>query len=355
MAELLEGFMSLRDLLAERVVNNVIPVVSDAVMQSIAEHNRTVDLMRQLFTDNTTDHMARYKTPVAAVLQPLSEDGRAKPVKRTGFYDVAWPLKRAGTAWGANYETRVQMTVQEANDMTDFMLDQDLRWNAYQMIGALMTKEPYVFPDEQWGNLTIQPLANGDATTYIIRPGEEAGEPANHYVAQADALDDAHNYYATDYRTLKRRPENAEGRVIAFHGANLRQPTENLAAFVEAKDPDVQQAANVPQLVQTLDVPVPGETYGKVGKVWVNEWARIPDNYILYVVSSGPRPLRFRQPAVPELQGFVAEAEREDYPFWERQYKRRGGYGGWNRIAALVRLVGAGAYVSPPQYKQPFG
>lgn len=244
--------------------------------------------------------------------------------------------------------------------MLDFMLDMDTRWNIYQMLGALLTKEQYVFPDEQFGPVTVMPLANGDATLYAIRAGDEAGQQANHYLAQADPIDDAHNPFPLIHRTLMRRPENAGGRVVCLVAEDLETDITNLATFVEEEDPDIDPGDGAVVLTGRLGVTVPGEVIGKVGKCWITTWSRVPNGYIIAVVvrpgnNDDTKPLAFRQHPVPELQGFRAVGEREDQPYWERQFVRWGGYGAWSRIAGLCMQIGAGAYVSPAQFKQPFG
>src|SRR5262245_21769583 len=121
MAGLLPGFVNLKDLVQERVVGNLIPVVNTAFETTLAVHNVNTDRIISLFCQKTTDYKIRYKSPVAAYLQKIDEFGRARAIKMAGHYDLAFPLLAAGTAFGDDRLTRVKMTVQEANDRLALM------------------------------------------------------------------------------------------------------------------------------------------------------------------------------------------------------------------------------------------
>lgn len=348
MAELLAGFRNLRDVANERVVDRLVPVVTTAITATLAEHTRTYNDAVALLVQRTTEYKVSYRTPVANRLQPLTQDGRALPVKGGAKYDVAFPIQSAGSAWGDNHLTRVKQTVQAVNDQLDLMIDGDLTWNLDHIIGALLYPLAWAYEDEEHGELTIQPFANADTTVYQIRQGAAAGESGvQHYVAQAAAIADGTNPFPAMYTALTRRPENG-GRVVALIPENLRASVEALATFIEEADPDAQGPDTETVLVARFNNPVPGEIIGKVGRVWISVWARMPDDYIAGVVTEGPRPLAMREHPEPELQGFTGVATREDHPFFERQYVRHAGYGAFNRVGAYLVRIGNAAYGNGP-------
>ena len=97
---ILYGFVNLKDVFGQRVDDVGVQVVNDAIDETLAEHNRQMQTLLSLFTSPTTEYKVRYRTPGAARLQPLDESGRARPIKPSGYYDIAFPLQDGGTEIG---------------------------------------------------------------------------------------------------------------------------------------------------------------------------------------------------------------------------------------------------------------
>jgi hypothetical protein len=351
--QVLYGFYNLRDLLSQRVTDSLIPQVNAAIDATLAEHNRQMATLLSLFVQNTTEYKIRYRSAAAKRLQPLDETGRARPTKRAGYYEVAFPIQDAGDAFGQDYVTRTKMTVQEVNDWLSETLIADRRWMRDHILSALFTNVTWTFPDQQYGDLTIQPLANNDGVTYLVQAGADAGAQATHHIGQAAAIADATNPYPTLKDLLMNKPENG-GQVIALLPTGLRATTEALATFKEALDPNIQPASTASTLVGSLNVPVPGTVIGyETSGVWLVEWPSMPANYIIAVATEGPRPLAMREHPEAELQGFRRVAERNDYPWYEAQYVRRAGFGAWNRVGAAVIEISDASYDIPTNYAAP--
>ena len=349
MADLLNGFKNLKDVNNERVVGDLIPVVNDAIEQSRAEHNFVVDTMLELFTEKTTEHKIRYKTNAAAKLQPLDEHGRARKVKGAGSYDVAFPIYQAGIATGKTRIAAAKMTVQEVNDSLADLFDADKRWLKDSILTALFDNAGYTFSDDEFGDLDVKGLANTDGTLYMVKSGSETGEEAQHYT-NITAMDDANQNFATIYRNLTSRPENAGGgKVISFIPTNLEDDVMALADFIEETDPDIALGANSDRLIATLGTTVPGEVIGKVNRNWIVRWDSLPDNYIVSTITSGKRPLAMREYPEAELRGFTRVAERNDHPFFETQFDRYAGFGAYNRLGAFITKV-AVSYAKPTDF-----
>lgn len=350
--QVLYGFYQLKDLFARRVTEVGVREVSTAIQQSVDEHNRQMDALLGLFCRRITEYKLRYRTPSTARLQPLDQFGRARPIKAAGQYDVSWPIQMAGSAWGANYVTMAKMRVEEANDVTAAMLSADRRWIRDHILAGLYVDGSWTFSDDLRGDLTVYGPASGDATIYQVLGGADVGATDDHMLATASAIADATNPLPTIYNELIEHPENG-GKVIALVPSNLRADFEALATFFAAPDPAIRTGSGTDVLAGNLGVAVPGEVFGYADKVWLVEWRSLPDNYVIALTSDGERPLAMREDEETELQGFKQVAERNDHPFYERQWLRRAGFGAWNRAGALVYRFGSASYAVPTGYESP--
>lgn len=350
----LYGFHNLQDLANTRIVDSAIPMVNDAIQAAVAEHNRQMDAMLSLFVTRTTEYKRRYAQVGAARLQPLDDNGRARPIKPSGYYDLAFPLQSGGSAWGANYVTRAKMTVGDAERITAMMLGADFRWVRDHIFGALFATADWTFTDDLYGDLTIKPLANGDSVTYGLYSGADAAAADTHQLGFANAIGaGADNPFPTIYTELMEHSENS-GKVIAFIPTGLKATTTALATFNPILTADIRPGSATDVLVGSLDVSVPGTVLGQEDSgVWVVEWPSLPANYIIAVTSEGPRPLAMREDPEPELQGFKKVAERNDHPFYENQFLRRAGFGAWNRVGAVVAEIADSSYDVPTNYSVP--
>lgn len=355
----LYGFENLTSRMSERVTTIGVDDVLDAINQSLEEHNRQLNALVGLFAETTTDFQTQYRTPVHYRLQPLDENGRAEPIRRAGAYTCAWPLKQAGLARGENYVTGVKTTLAELAMDIAAIEEADARWMRDQILAALFNNVTWTYPDDLHGDLSIQPLANGDAVTYNLRTGDDIPATDNHYLAQAEAISDTNNPFETAWEELMEHPENAGAEVIALVPYNLRSSIRALTDYYDAPDANINYGNDTALLGAFPNIAVPGEMLGYVGggrtKVWVCEWRSLPNNYIIHVAVGAPagKPLRMRQHEEAELQGFKMVATREDYPYSESQWLRFAGFGGWARVSATVTLIGSGSYVIPPGYAEP--
>jgi hypothetical protein len=356
MADLLSGFLNLKDVLNQRVNaggTTLIETVNTAYETSIREHNATLAFLFSLFVTRLTKAQLRYKSPVAARLQSLDENGRAMPVKMAGYYTVGFPIKRAGIALGMNGRVmRAKMTVQDANDNLALMLSADNHWLRDQILAAVFTEDQYTFSDKDAGDLTILPIANGDSQVYLVRAGNEAGTTANHLRAQA-TLDDSNAPFATIAADLRKRPENQSGRVVTLIPANLQATVEGLTAFIPKQDTDIRPGSASDVLVGSEPGGIPGEFIGKISNNYVFVWDALPDNYMVSVSTAGDRAIAMREYAEAELQGFSAWADRSDAPYFERQFDRFAGFAAYNRVNIIVTLIGAASYNPPTGLAQP--
>lgn len=335
------GFTSLKDVFGTRVTQLNVTQLNTAIAQSFAVHNATLNAMMSLFVDPTTDAKRSYKQGGLKRLQPADEIARARPTRGAAAYDVGFPVQKGMDALGLTFEARAKITVSELNDLIVATMEADKRWMRDHLLAALLDNTSWTFTDDYYGSLTVQPLANNDAITYNLIAGADAGATDNHYLAQTAAIADATNPYDDIREELLEHPENG-GEVIAIIPTGLTTTTKALANFTAMGDPNITPAAADAQLTGALGVTIPGRLIGYTDGVWVVEWRQLPASTILAVATEGNRALGMRQHPEAELQGFGPDDERNDYPYYERQYARRAGFGGNNRVGAVVYEVSNG-------------
>lgn len=350
---ILYGFHTLENVMDQRVNEVGADTVSAAIDAAVAEHNRQMDALLALFAQRTTGFKVRYKTPAAARLQGLDDNGRAVPIRPAGFYDVAFPLHSAGSAWGSTYRSRAKMTVQEANDATATLIGADLRWMRDHVLAALFTNASWAHTDAEHGTLTIKGPANGDTDVYLITQGADAGATDNHFSAQAAVVADGTDPTENIVNELTEHPENS-GDVVLLIPTAQKASYKGLAAFHPVADPKIQRGSGSDVLTANLGIDTPGEVFGYHDDgAWLVEWKSLPAGYIVGATTDGEAPLALREEEESTLQGFNRVAERNDHPFYESQWLRIAGFGAWNRTGAFVQRVGNGAYAIPTGYTSP--
>ena len=356
------GFNNLQNLYNTRVQAAGPAQVWTAIQESLTEYNRVLDGLTAAFVEKTVIAQEQIELPGSGTLQPLSDDGNPLPVLPSGNYQVAYPIHGAGTAWGDNRVARALMTVAEADRNTADAMRSDKDWMVRHILAALFDNVAWTFADKAGpdgtrglGNITIQPLANGDTATYVRRGG--AALTDTHYLAQAAAIADATNPYPTLRSELIEHPSNS-GPFVAYVPSGLVATTAALTEFVEADDPDIRYGAANDTLSEIrAEILGPGdEVLGKTktSNIWIVEWGQLPAGYILTVaLNSGIKALKQREYDAPELQGFFPERADIDGNHLVTRMLRYTGFGVANRVAAAVMRIGNAVYAIPSGYDAP--
>lgn len=351
------GFVDLQHLFNTRINEVGVERIYTAVQESAAEHNRVINGLLETFVERTTKVQEQFELPGDGTLQPLDENGVPLPVKPSGSYQVAYPIQGGGTAWGGNRVARALMNVREANRHTVDSQTRDADWLRRHIIAALLTNTSWTFEDKAGrdgskglGSITIQPLANGDAVTYVRTGGQNSTD--NHYGAQAAAIDDANNPFPAIRKDLTEHPSNS-GPVVVYVASNLTDSIEGLAGFVPISDPDVQEGANSDRLVSSLARGFGDEVLGKTNKCWIIEWGALPDGYMIAHASGAGPVLGMREYDAEELQGFFTENYSTDGAHTQTSMIRYAGFGVQNRVAAYVYQVGNATYQIPAAFSAP--
>jgi hypothetical protein len=356
--QVIYGFHHLQDRFSDLVTTIGVDVVNDAIDQAMAEHNRQMDAMTRLFVRSGVDGQTVFKTRTQTRNQPLDEFGRPIPIKSAGRYTVGFPIQDSGNAIGWTWQEAMSRPLEDLNDAIGAIQLGDMRWVFDHIMGALFQATSYAFWDsDAAGQLTVLPLANGDTQQYQVFQGADVGGTDNHLYAQANAIGaGADNPFPTIYSELTEHPENGgtAGRVIFFAATSLKASIQALATFNPLPNADITPGANSDVLTGDLGVSVPGNILGMEDSgVWVVEWPRLPAGYGVAVATGGEPPVGERVSPVAALRGFVEMDENRNFPWYQRNWLRKAGYGIWNRVGAMAVRIGNGTYAAPTGYTMP--
>jgi hypothetical protein len=353
------GFVGLQHLFNERVAEVGVGRIFTAIQESAEEHARQINELNASYVELTTVAKEQIELAGSGTLQPLDEWGNPIPVRPSGSYAVAYPIQGAGTAWGTNRITQAMMTVDEANRNTVESQRMDADWIRRHVLAATFDNVAWTFNDKigpngakGLGDISIQPLANGDTVTYVKTGGSVATD--DHYLAQAAAIDDSNNPFDDIYDELIEHPSNG-GPVVVYVATSLKTSIQALTAFVEVGDPDLRYGVATTQIDSSVEN-IRGfgdEVLGKVNKCWIVEWKVLPAGYMIGHAEGGGPVLKQREYSASELQGFFMEEHSDDGARQLTKMLRYAGFGVSNRIGALAYYVGGGAYVIPTDYNAP--
>lgn len=348
----LYGFHNLESRFDELVDEVGVQVVSTAIQDAVQAHNQELNALMNMFAFRTTQFKIKFRTAARSRLQPLDQDGRARPIQLGGQYELGLPIFEAGTAWGANWRARLDMTVQQANDTTALLIYGDQEWVRDQLLAGFYAIDGWTFDDMEHGELEVKGLANDDEVDYRRRNG--AVGPDNHYLAQAEDISDLADPFPLIHEELVEHPENS-GDVIALIPTNLKSDVMALERFLPFPDSNVREGIDTRMLAGSPGATnIPGTFFGYHDSgVWLGEWPNAADGRIIATTTGGDRPLAMREYDNPALRGFRQIATREDHPFWEAQYFRAAGFGAWNRVGAVVYQVGNATVTVPTGYEAP--
>ncbi|MFQ5352374.1 MAG: hypothetical protein ACE5D3_04795, partial [Candidatus Binatia bacterium] len=255
------GFVDIQHLFAQRLEEVGTRNVYDAIQATVDEWNRQAAAMTSSLVFTTTLHKERFHLPGGETLQPLDEHGNPRVVKPAGNYDVAYPIQGGGTAWGDNRVSRALMTVAEANRNTLNAMRADADWMRRHILAAIFDNVAWSFGDDRWGSLTIEPLANSDAVTYLKKDGSQATD--DHYLNQSSAISDSNNPYPTMRQELDEHPSNA-APYVAYIPSGLRTATEGLTGFVSIPDADVRYGTQTDLVGNAINPGFGDEVLGKI-------------------------------------------------------------------------------------------
>ena len=355
------GFVELKDLFSQTIQQVSAQTVQTAVQQSLDVHSRQVEELIASMVQRTTEYTMRFQLPSGGSLQPLDDKGNPLVVQPSGSYDVAWPIQGAGTAWGADRVAMAMATLADVNRFTVDALDRDADWMRRHILAALFTNVTYTYADRQYGNLTIQPLANGDSVKYLRKNGNLTTD--THFLAQAAAIADASNPFPGIYAALDEHPSNS-GPYIAYIPSSNAAAAAALLTTDESPDPDLRYSSTNQTLAAAQfdpnDTAYGGsmvhfgdKIIGKNSGLWLVEWGALPNDYIIGHATGADDVLGMREYPSPDIQGLFPEFFSPDGNLREMRSIRYAGFGALNRVGAVIQRVGNGSYAIPTGYTAP--
>lgn len=348
------GFIDIQHLFDQRVTEIGVEVIRNAVIETTAAWNEEISTLLSVWAMRSIKHKELVRLPSNQILQPIDQWGNPLPVISAGEYDVGYPIDGGGTAWGTNRVSQELITVEEVNDYVYDSIRGDSNWLRAHMLSSVLDNVAWSYKDQQYGTLTVQPLANNDSVTYL-KTGAVAATTDNHYSAQADAITDAANPFPGIYDELQEHPSNS-GPFVSYVPTNLTDSIESLEAFLPTDDPDVIRSSLSDRLSSdgTDTILGPGsEILGKANRMWIVEWRNLPDNYIVSMALGASPFMLMREYPAPKLQGLFPEFHSPDGNLFINRLLRYCGFGVRDRVAACVHQVGNATYQVPTGFNAP--
>ena len=312
--------------------------------------------MGVLVQGNTDLHQERYKLPGGGYLARRGGAANSPESKAYGSWDVAYPLEDWGAQVAETDVAMAYMTPQDYRLHVESVITRDINTVRFEILRRIFKNTTDTFVDPQWGSLTIQALANGDAVVYPPVIGSNAEATDNHYLESgyaAGSISNTNNPLITIRNELTehyQRSTGGENVVVFFNSAQIAL-VQALSSFTDVPDQFIIVG-------QDTDVPtgypdVPGKIIGRADGCWVVQWDWIPAGYAFGVYLGAPAPLRMRiDPAATGLGvGLQLVAQRDEFPIQSAEWRHRFGVGTANRLNGVVMEFGTGGtYTIPTAY-----
>ena len=334
--------------------------IYDLIVAYVAQIQSDLAGQARLFIEETTENFKeRYKLPGGGRMQKLGRGVVPGVVKRYGGWDVGYKLEDFAAGMAIDDVSRAYMTAEELQRHIDTVITQNINSERFEILYHLFNNNQKTFADEDWGSITVEPLANGDTVTYPPVLGSESVATEDHYLESgyaASSISDTNNPYVTIRDELEHHYGTASGgeQIIALINSDQTAKTQDLTDFVEYTDYGIVPGTQTATLVNTPPVPGTARILGRTNGVWVAQWAWIPSGYILATHFGMPAPLKRRvDPRDTGLPvGLTLVYEDMDYPMNRSYWRNRQGFGVGNRLNGVVMELGTGGtYTIPTAYQ----
>jgi hypothetical protein len=335
-------------------------VIYDATLAVLGDHNADLAMAEAVFVQGTTaDRTIRYKLSGQGFLQKQTSKAPTGMKKPLLGWDVAFPLDEYGTSIGWDRVTLAYATLADYNRALENVKAQDRNTRRRQMFSALFPSAAWTYKDENFPDLTIQPLANGDAVVYPPVVGSYTEATANNYLVSGyigSAITDTSNPIPTIVSQLEQFFGTPTGgsNIAVFCSATDSPYLSALTNFDPVANRFLRYGANV-TVVDPARFPVglPGRIIGETDSALIVEWRWIPAGYLIGVHLDAPAPLmrRIDPPATGLGDGLQLILQDMDEPIKSSSWSHRFGYGVGNRLnAVIMQLAAPGSYAAPAAY-----
>ncbi len=325
-------------------------------------YNADVQASMTNFVDPTPVTVAtrRYRLPGGGIMQSRGGLAQSKAVKGKGYWDVAFPLNEIGDQLAADTVAIRYMSVGEYDVHVVTIIKRHAARLRFDILKRMFNNTSETFADPLYGSLTVQPLANGDATTYPPAFGASAEATADHYIGSnftAANISDTNNPYVLIVAKLEPQFGYMQGgaNIVTFIHPDQTAKTQALTDFVDVADNYTMLGDNERTLMGLPSVPGSARLIGRTNGTWVAEWlAGIPTGYMLGTHLEAPKPLIKRVDeavGIPQGLHIAAQSDGSDYPFEQAHYMDRYGIGASNRLNGVaLQLVASTTYGIPTVY-----
>ena len=306
----------------------------------------------------TTEPKSRYYLPGGGMMQRRGGQAQSHAVRPGGSWDVAVPLEEFGDQLAGTRNALAKMTLERFQNGIDTVRIRNRNARLFEMMRALFNNATRAFPDDEYGTLTVQPLAiASDGVTYPPLIGTTNDTTIDSYYGSnyiATAISDVNNPIAFVAEKLSARFGSSSDVVVCVH-LDQKAKVQALADFEEINDPNIRPGANT-NVVVGAPANAPGDIIGRCNGAWVSVWNQVPSGYVFGYDMSQPRPLleRAHEPGAQIPRGLhlvTRSFDAANYPFDQSHYEDHFGYGVGNRLnGVILQLVASATYTTPTQY-----
>jgi hypothetical protein len=336
--------------------------VVDTLSTYVADIQAEIDAASGAFVGAVTEsHTERQYKPGTGEMAETAIGETGPAVRASGSWTVAYPLRNFAEGVVGSDVDLAYMTAAELDRHTQAVTARWANRHRNEIMKALFNNVAGTFSDARHGDLTIQPLANGDAVAYppIVSGTSEA--TADHYLVSgytAANISDTNNPLVTLADKLEDHFGQSEdgGQILVFINRAQRAKIAALTDFVPRGQANIAYGDDT-DLALPAGVSLPGRLLGVLDEygVWIAQWDRaVPANYLLAVHLGTEAPLARRvDPADTGLpRGLHMAGEGgATYAVQGMYYRDRFGYGVRNRLnGAVMELTTDGSYDVPAAY-----
>jgi hypothetical protein len=336
-------------------------VIYETAIEWINQQNADMLAAYSLFVERTTENFKmRYKLPGGGYLQQRGPDGRYAAVKATGQWDVAFPLRDYGAQVAGNDVDMRYMTIQDLDRHLMTVMAQNIATVRFELLKSLLNNTEKTFSDPLQGDLSVEPLANGDTVLYPPVIGSQTEATEDHYVGSnytAANISTTNNPYVTIRDELEEHfgvASDGSNIVVMIHPDQLAKTVALGSGHWTGVQDQFIRPGDDTAILQALGATFPGVLRGRCDGVWVVEWRYIPSGYMFGLHLDVARPvIRRVDPADTGLgDGLQLVATDEAFPFQGSFWRHRFGYGVGNRLNGYaLQLVGTTSYTIPTLYQ----
>ncbi len=333
-------------------------IIFDEANNFLVRFQDDFEQMISVFVGESTEiYTELFKLPGGGRMSERGRGGGASSVRPFGQWTVAYPLRDYAEQLAGDKRDFAHMTVGEFRLHMENIAIRYMNEARYRVLRRLLNNVATTFKDRLKGDLTIQPLANGDSAKYPPTDDSETDATEDHYLASeytADNISDTNNPIVTMVAELDEHtggPATGDENIAVFCNKAQSEQLKALTNFTEVPPNFITVGDNV-------DVPnrlpaAPGKVLGYGDGAWIIQWSKIPANYLLGINLDEVAPLKRRfEPAATGLpRGLQLVTTNELFPMQHSIWEAIEGYGVANRLNGVVMfLTASSSYTIPTDF-----